>query len=553
MNTQTIEVNTSVPKIIIGRRNTYGSEEVRFDLSNLISAYGDGSAVLMVKRSTDETAYPAETVRDGNVLVWAVRDVDTSYKGQGECELFWYVGENALAKSIIYPVVVMRDIGETSEEAPEPYQTWVDNLTALGATTLQNAQDAQDAQLAAEAAQAAAVGAQGAAETAQGIAEASAATATSAKESAQASAQSAAISAIQAKDVVIDADEVIRLDGKTFYGSPTVTERVDGGTKILNQLWARNAMVIAGAAYDEDGPRLRIYCVFASAQEKEGYASMRTRILFDTNSPNPPFELTLENAPTKGTIQATDIYKLRTALRVTSNPWTADIRLLRELYDENGNTIRNMYSAQYRYTVTDGVVTRQRVATSPQPAGDIIDFGYYKPGTSSVYKSFDYITALTNGDVYPLVSTLQPAAYEWIVPDEAFEGQPNGLAIVAVGGDGTRYFCSSFQKAEDNSPFIVTCTPTAQDFSGTMDKTVAEIDAAYQAGKQIVFTVMDSTGGFEVPLSSTGFRNDRTYPSFNAALFYDNLSVLIYVYTEATNDGTKNTYSTIVYTLTPAS
>lgn len=38
--------------------------------------------------------------------------------------------------------------------------------------------------------------------------------------------------------------------------------------------------------------------------------------------------------------------------------------------------------------------------------------------------------------------------------------------------------------------FIVTLTPTAQDYSGTMDKTVAEIRDAYNAGKDIVFKVL---------------------------------------------------------------
>ena len=41
--------------------------------------------------------------------------------------------------------------------------------------------------------------------------------------------------------------------------------------------------------------------------------------------------------------------------------------------------------------------------------------------------------------------------------------------------------------------FIVTLTPTALDYSGTMDKTVAEIDAAYQAGKEIIFRKQCST------------------------------------------------------------
>lgn len=103
------------------------------------------------------------------------------------------------------------------------------------------------------------------------------------------------------------------------------------------------------------------------------------------------------------------------------------------------------------------------------------------------------------------------------------------------------------------NPFIVTCTPTSPDFSGTMDKTVAEIYAAYQAGKQIVFFSQDQNGGFIFPLASVGIDNTYTYPSFNTYLFYTNLNVLICSYTGITDDGTKSTYSTQIYSLTPAS
>ena len=146
MITQTVTVTEKDSKnIIIGRRGTYDTEQIVFDLSYLVESYGDGTAVLMAKRAQDSVAYPVSgIVQDGSTLTWTVSATDTSYKGHGECELFWYVG-NALAKSMIYTVVVLRDIGDTAETAPEPYETWVDTLTALGAETLINAQNAESA------------------------------------------------------------------------------------------------------------------------------------------------------------------------------------------------------------------------------------------------------------------------------------------------------------------------------------------------------------------------------------------------------------------------
>ncbi|MBO5740751.1 MAG: hypothetical protein J6R54_02045 [Bacteroidaceae bacterium] len=181
MITQAVTVTErSTQNIIIGRRGTYNTEQVVFDVSYLTQTYGSGSAVLMVKRPVDQTAYPATTTQDGDSVTWVITATDTSYKGHGECELFWFV-DNALAKSVIYTIAVLRDIGETTEEAPDPYETWVDTLTDLGAETLQNAQAAETAQGLAE-------DAQTAAETAQGLAEDAQAAAESAAESIQESA-----------------------------------------------------------------------------------------------------------------------------------------------------------------------------------------------------------------------------------------------------------------------------------------------------------------------------------------------------------------------------
>ena len=163
-------MNCQPQTIVIGRRGTYDTMQIVFDLSNLIDAYGNGVAVLAVKRSQDESAYPAVTTQADNTLTWTVSETDTAYVGAGECQLMWYV-DGGLAKTIIYPMVVMRDILATAEEAPDAYQTWVDDLTALGAETLQNAQyaaqSASDAESAKDDAVTAKEAAEEAAETAQ--------------------------------------------------------------------------------------------------------------------------------------------------------------------------------------------------------------------------------------------------------------------------------------------------------------------------------------------------------------------------------------------------
>lgn len=100
--------------------------------------------------------------------------------------------------------------------------------------------------------------------------------------------------------------------------------------------------------------------------------------------------------------------------------------------------------------------------------------------------------------------------------------------------------------------FVVTLTPTAQDFRGVMDKTVAEIYAAYVAGKKIVFKVLSGANGVAyVDCTMVGADGSSTYPSFNGFIIYDisTPNLLIFAYTGATDDGAKVTYNTHIYPL----
>lgn len=113
---------------------------------------------------------------------------------------------------------------------------------------------------------------------------------------------------------------------------------------------------------------------------------------------------------------------------------------------------------------------------------------------------------------------------------------------------------SNLWQMTDLSPFIVTCTPTAQDYSGTMDKTVAEINAAYEAGQKLVFRVyMSATEYMDVDCTAR-YRTSDEYPSFNGyAVITSPVTGIIYAFTGVTSVGTDNTYSTQIYPLTPMS
>lgn len=98
--------------------------------------------------------------------------------------------------------------------------------------------------------------------------------------------------------------------------------------------------------------------------------------------------------------------------------------------------------------------------------------------------------------------------------------------------------------------FVITCTPTAQDFSGTCDKTVYEVYEAYMAGKNIIVkTTQDNVQSMTRPL----LVNVITYGSavFATLLWLityttNGADYLIKAYTNAVGGG----YSTEIYDIT---
>ena len=139
-----------------------------------------------------------------------------------------------------------------------------------------------------------------------------------------------------------------------------------------------------------------------------------------------------------------------------------------------------------------------------------------------------------------------------INPDESIYLYYNSyLPIVGQSYNGSELIVKNGVWSVQQKKFVVTLTPTAEDYSGVMDKTVAEINAAYEAGQQIVFRTMTSeTTYMDVDCTARWF-DGSTYPSFNGFILSD--SVFIFAFTATTNDGTKQTYGTSLYALTPAS
>ena len=123
-----VEVYVSGSTIDLGRQGENEARNVYFDLSELMTLYGEGTATLVHMRPSDQAPYICDTQILGSYLVWKPSSTDTAYAGSGKCELRWVVGET-LAKSIIYTTTIAPSITGAGE-VPSPYKSWYDAIIA---------------------------------------------------------------------------------------------------------------------------------------------------------------------------------------------------------------------------------------------------------------------------------------------------------------------------------------------------------------------------------------------------------------------------------------
>ena len=150
--------------IEIGFAGENDARSVAIDWSLWATRYGSGALNILLQRPGDDAPYPVVTETDGTVTTWMPSSTDTAISGRGNLQLLYTVGD-VIAKSAVIGVRIRQSL--TAEtDPPDPYESWIDSLTALGAETQQSAQDAAQSAQDAETAQTAAETAQAAAEAA---------------------------------------------------------------------------------------------------------------------------------------------------------------------------------------------------------------------------------------------------------------------------------------------------------------------------------------------------------------------------------------------------
>lgn len=112
--------------IPLGRQGENEVETVMFDVNGWEDAYGPGTFTLVHQRCRDGDGFEREVTVENGYVLWLITNVDVAYAGHGVAQLTYTVG-NAVAKSIIMNTTVLKSL-DASEEVPDPWKPWVDEV-----------------------------------------------------------------------------------------------------------------------------------------------------------------------------------------------------------------------------------------------------------------------------------------------------------------------------------------------------------------------------------------------------------------------------------------
>lgn len=127
MSVVTINIDTSlaeIPAINIGKQGENAATQVIFDVSEMISTYGSGTATVVIQRQGDLESYMHDdTTQSGSDVTWTVSSADTEIAGTGRVQLFWTV-DDELAKTVTYAFFVEEALGNP-QDAPVVEGGWI--------------------------------------------------------------------------------------------------------------------------------------------------------------------------------------------------------------------------------------------------------------------------------------------------------------------------------------------------------------------------------------------------------------------------------------------
>lgn len=127
----------------IGLQGENGVTQVEFDVGSFAEEFGAGQPQLVVQRCSDVSPYPVVLTVEGDVATWTVTATDTAKAGHGKAQLIYYV-DSQIAKTVTYTIYVAPSVSQ-GNVPPDPYESYLEQMTEIGAQVAQSAEDVRDA------------------------------------------------------------------------------------------------------------------------------------------------------------------------------------------------------------------------------------------------------------------------------------------------------------------------------------------------------------------------------------------------------------------------
>lgn len=124
--------------VMLGFEGEQYARTIRLDCSTEFEKWPDAEGMLFYTRPGEKVAYPAETTRDGNILLWTPDAFAMGKSGSdgGAQVVFTTDGANTvIGKSPVIRLYVQTSLAADEESAADPYESYIARILSAASGT----------------------------------------------------------------------------------------------------------------------------------------------------------------------------------------------------------------------------------------------------------------------------------------------------------------------------------------------------------------------------------------------------------------------------------
>lgn len=117
-----------IGRLTLGYTNENKARVIDVDMTGWIEDFPDGNIGLLVKRPLEDTFYPADIKREGNVIIWVPGRADLEIDGEGEAQFVLTNEEGVELRSRVVKTRITASLEGTEGDAPGPADSFVQTV-----------------------------------------------------------------------------------------------------------------------------------------------------------------------------------------------------------------------------------------------------------------------------------------------------------------------------------------------------------------------------------------------------------------------------------------